>query len=91
LNFKYLVLNFRVTPAIGGHQGVVMGSHASFVKNALNPRNTHIYILMGLGGSGSQVWPNRAILWGSKAACPATVLDRFWPAQAPFMTKLLLI
>ena len=42
-NFQYLVLNFRVTPAMGGHQGVVMGSHASFVKNASNPRNTHIY------------------------------------------------
>ena len=35
---------------MGGHQGVVMGSNASFVKNASNPRNTHIYILMGLGG-----------------------------------------
>ena len=27
-----------------------MRSHASFEKNVLNPRNTHIYILMGLGG-----------------------------------------
>ena len=32
----------------------------------------------GLGGSGSQVWPNRAILWGSKAACPGMVLATFW-------------
>ena len=49
-------------------------------------------IFLGLGGSGSQVWSNRAILWGSKATCPGMVLAPFWTdfglPKHPFMINL---
>ena len=75
---------------MGGHQGVVMGSHASFVKNASNPRNTHIYILMGLGGPevkfgqiapyfGDQKLHVLGCFWhrfGPILACPSPVYDQ---------------
>ena len=42
------------------------------------PQATKKKYFYGLGGSGSQVWPNRAILWASKAACPRMLLAPFW-------------
>ena len=67
-----------------------MGSHASFVKNVSNPRNTHIYILMGLGGPkikfaqiapyfGDQKLHALGCFWhrfGSILACQTPVYDQ---------------
>ena len=67
-----------------------MGSHASFVKNVSNPRNTHIYILMGLGGPevkfgqiapyfGDQKLHVLGCFWhrfGPILACPSSVYDQ---------------
>ena len=62
----------------GGSLGGGYGLPCKFCEKCFKPEKYAHLHLHGLGGSGSQVWPNRAILWGSKAACPGMVLAPFW-------------
>ena len=77
---------------IGNHEGLMVASllnNGATIKLPWGPRGCKRHLwppprghqkkyFDGLGGSGSQVWPNRAILWGSKAACPGMLLAPFW-------------